>query len=671
MPVPSNSKSAWLRAGVGAIAAVLVSLAVAAILVPGSAPAGQSSPAGPVVEQIATGYYHSCAVLPNQALRCWGFSGNGQLGYGNTNTVGETDTPGSVGPVDLGGHTVAALTAGDYHTCAILDDGTVRCWGYGYDGELGYGNQNNVGYSNNTTPGSMPPVKLGAGLTATAISAGGRYGHTCAILNTGGVECWGDNQYGELGNGLVNGLGSGTFAPVGPLNLGSGHTAKAIAAGSQHTCAILDDNSVKCWGSDAYGQLGYATSGTVTDPSAVGAVDLGAGHTAKAITAGDFYTCAIIDDGSVECWGQGDSGQLGYGNTNSVGPPSTPGSVGSVDLGPGRKAVAISAGADHTCAVLDNGSVLCWGSGANGQLGYGNTNSVGATNTPGSVGPVNLGAGRTATAISVGHSDTCARLDNSSVQCWGLGTSGLLGHCDDENVGDTGTPGSVPPVDIGSGGAACPSPPATTPPPTTATTTTTPTSTTPVAPTKPGPSAFAAGLRAQTLRAKGFRACLTLVATRERSARERALRSYSRASRTRARLLRKIARRASTADARCVHRFGREPGRVTKLSAVPGAGGRIVLSFKAVGSDRSSPPAARSYLIAQSRRPIRTAREFEHAAELCGGRCKFAVTQLGTPITLKITSLQAGATYYYAIAARDNVSGRTGPRSPAARATTK
>jgi hypothetical protein len=666
---------------VGAVAAVLVTLAIAAILVPGSAPAGQSSPAGPVVEQIATGVYHSCAVLPNQALRCWGFNGNGQLGYGNTDTVGETDTPGSVGPVDLGGHTVTALTAGAYHTCAILDDGSVRCWGYGYDGELGYGNQNNLGYSSDTTPGSIPPVNLGPGLTATAISAGGLAGgitggrHTCVILNTAGVECWGDNTDGELGypSGVTTvGTSPGNSpAAEGSVNLGSGHTAKAIAAGGQHTCAILDDNTVKCWGSGAYGQLGYgaSVSGSVFSPSTVGTVDLGAGRTAVAIAAGDYYTCAILDTGGVECWGQGDFGQLGYGNTNTVGSTNTPGSVGTVDLGLGHKAVAISAGADHTCAVLDDGSVLCWGSGANGQLGYGNTNSVGATDTPASVGPVNLGAGRTATAISVGNSDTCARLDDGSVQCWGLGISGVLGHCSDENVGDTNTPGSVPLVDIGYGGAQCAVPPAMTPPPATGTTTT-PTSTTPVAPTKPGPSAFAAGLRAQRLRAKEFRACLTLVATRERTARERALRRY-RASPTRAQLLLKIARSANTADARCMHRFGREPGHVTTLSAAPGAGRRIVLTFKAVGSDGSSPPAARSYLIAQSGRPIRTARDFEHAAELCRGRCTFAVTQLNTPIMLNVTNLQPHTTYYYAIAARDNVSGRTGPRSATAQATTK
>jgi hypothetical protein len=148
------------------------------------------------------------------------------------------------------------------------------------------------------------------------------------------------------------------------------------------------------------------------------------------------------------------------------------------------------------------------------------------------------------------------------------------------------------------------------------------------------------------------------------------MRRYRRPSRTRARLLRKIARSANTADARCVHRFGRKPGRVTKLAAAPGAGRRIVLNFKAVGSNGSSPPAARSYLIAQSQRPIRTARDFSHAAKLCGGRCTFPVTQLDTPITLNVTNLQPGTTYYYAVAARDNVTGRPGPRTPAVRAKT-
>jgi hypothetical protein len=223
----------------------------------------------------------------------------------------------------------------------------------------------------------------------------------------------------------------------------------------------LDDGSVRCWGFGYYGELGYGSTSTVGDiktPDTAGPVDLG-GHTATAISAGGEHTCAILDGGSVRCWGLGTSGQLGYGNTSDVGdtPTSLPGSAGAVDLGPGRTAVAISAGDAHTCAILDNGGVLCWGYGGDGRLGYGNTNNVGDTQTPGSVGPVDLGPGRTATAISAGSRHTCAILDNGSVLCWGYGGNGRLGYCNESNVGDAQTPGSAGPVNLepDDGGVSC------------------------------------------------------------------------------------------------------------------------------------------------------------------------------------------------------------------------
>src|SRR5207344_2195664 len=125
---------------------------------------------------------------------------------------------------------------------------------------------------------------------------------------------------------------------------------------------------------------------------------------------GAAHTCVVLDHGQVRCWGSGANGALGYASTNDVGDDETPGSVGPVDLGTGRKAVAVAAGNEHTCALLDNGGVRCWGGGADGELGYGNRNSIGDDETPGSVAPVGLG--RKAVAISGGYLHTCAILDN-------------------------------------------------------------------------------------------------------------------------------------------------------------------------------------------------------------------------------------------------------------------
>ncbi|MDQ6778205.1 MAG: RTX toxin, partial [Actinomycetota bacterium] len=412
-----------------------------------------SQPSSPTAGQLDAGGNHTCAVLSDGSLRCWGYNGDGQLGYGNMDDVGLAETPASVGPLDFGGHTVKAVSATNYHTCALLDDGSVRCWGYGANGELGYGNSSSV-----DSAASAGPVDLGPGHTALAISAGG--GHTCAIRDDHSVLCWGSGAYGELGYGSLQNLGDksppGSHAPV---DLGAGHTATAISAGDTNTCAILEDGSVRCWGYGIYGQLGYGDLNNIGDgpPDASVAssprVNLGPGRTALAISAGGGYTCAILDNGSVLCWGFGGRGQLGYGSTKNVGDTGQPYVGGPVDLGPGRTAKAISAGSDHTCAILDNGSVLCWGDGGDGRLGYGSASNVGDTQTPGSVGPVNLGPGRTAVAISAGGSHTCAILDNSGVRCWGSGAYGQLGYCSATNVGDTSssTPDTAGPVNLVAG----------------------------------------------------------------------------------------------------------------------------------------------------------------------------------------------------------------------------
>ncbi len=573
------------------LGALLLVWAVASAL-PATAAAEQASePTSLAAGQLDAGAYHTCAVLDDGSVRCWGYGAEGQLGYGNTNTIGDDEAPGSAGPVHLGpGRTAKAISAGDYHTCAVLDDGSVRCWGYGGDGRLGYGNTSNV-----TDP-----------------------------------------------------------AAVGPVDLGPGRTAKAIAAGTAHTCALLDNGSVRCWGYNYDGNLGYANTKNIGDnktPGAVGPVDLGPGRTAKAITAGQRHTCALLDNGSVRCWGYGLDGRLGYGNTDSIGDDETPGSVGPVDLGPGRTAKAITAGTAHTCAVLDDGSVRCWGNGANGRLGYADVRNVGDLESPGSVGPVDLGLGRTAVAISAGQSHTCARLDDESVRCWGDGAAGRLGDCSDDNVGDDETPGWVGPVSLGPGGSGgCPS--SSDSPPSDG-----------LAPTSTGhsvPSSSRVTSNSDLRRAGGLRKCLAAVL--HHTTRERVLLRRG-SARRRAALRRHLNRDERTGRSRCLRQYGRTPGAIVGLTARAVSNTTVELSFHAPGTDGSNAPPARAYVVMQSQRLMRKAPDFTRASPLCKGSCHFNVTSVGAKIVLMVTHLRSHTTYYYAIAARDDISAKQGPRS--------
>ncbi len=594
-------------------------------------------------------------MLEDGSVRCWGFNADAQLGYGNTNTIGDDETPGSVGPVNVGpGRTVKAVSAGDYHTCAVLDDGSVRCWGLGRDGRLGYGNTNNV-----TDPRSVGPVDLGPGRTATAISAGA--GHTCAVLDDGSVRCWGYGGDGRLGYGNKDNVADP--GSVGPVDLGRGRTAKAVAAGTAHTCALLDNGTVRCWGYNYDGNLGYSNTKNIGDnktPGSVGPVDLGSGRTAKAITVGQRHTCALLDNGSVRCWGYSLDGRLGYGNTDSIGDNETPGSVGPVNLGSGRTAKAITAGTAHTCVVLDDGSVRCWGNGANGRLGYGDLMDIGDNEAPGSAGPVDLGPGRTATAISAGTAHTCARLDNGGVLCWGDGSGGRLGYCSEVSIGDDESPGSTRPISLspGDSGAGC------------AVVSGSPSSSAPPTGVQAGvvkPS-FDSTVAAETRRARGLRGCLAVVTSHAKRERRLARHGLAR-HRTAAR--RHLSRHARAGRQGCLTRYGRSPGSITDLRVRPLARTMIELSFTAPGTNANHPPPARTYLVRQSRRPIRSARDFAAAHTLCKGTCRVSVPKVGGKVKLTVTHLLSHTTYYYAVAARDNISAKRGARSLPVRVTTR
>ena len=365
-------------------------------------------------KQVAAGYQHTCAILDNGSVMCWGENGHGQLGNGGT---GDEHIPVWV---DLGtDRTAVAITAGYRHTCAILDNGSVSCWGQGIFGQLGNG-----GTSQQTSP--TLTSSLGTGRTAVAITAG--YSHTCVILDNGSVSCWGIGNKGHLGNGGTSQQNSPTLTS----SLGTGRTAVAISAGQYHSCAILDSGSVSCWGYGIEGQLGNGGTSQQNSPTLTSS--LGTGRTAVAISAGGIHTCAILDNGSVSCWGEGSKGRLGNGGTSQQNSPTLTNSLGT-----GRTAVAISGGAKHTCAILDSGSVSCWGDGAIGILGDGGTSDQHSPTLTSS-----LGTGRTAVALENGHAHTCAILDDASMKCWGNDNNKQLGN------GATGSTGDPPVLVSGS-----------------------------------------------------------------------------------------------------------------------------------------------------------------------------------------------------------------------------
>jgi len=411
---------------------------------------------------ISAGSNHSCSLLDDASVKCWGLNSYGQLGIDNRTTMGDNESDMALlTGINLGtGRRAISISVGTNHTCALLDNASVKCWGFNTYGQLGIDNNTHMGDGSGEMA-LLTGINLGTGRTATAISVGSN--HTCALLDNASVKCWGENDRGQLGignntgNNLRIGDDSGEMAQLTGINLGTGRTATAISAGGTHTCALLENASVKCWGNNGYGKLGIDNSTTMGDDSGemgdnLPSINLGTGRTAIAISAGFNHNCALLDNASVKCWGANNKGQLGIDNTTTMGDGA--GEMGdnlpSINLGTGRTAIAISAGTNHTCALLDNASVKCWGFNYTGQLGIENDTQMGdGSGEMSQLTGINLGTGRTATAISAGGSHTCAFLDNDSVKCWGNNDNGKLGIGNTTDMGDDpGEMAALPSIDL-------------------------------------------------------------------------------------------------------------------------------------------------------------------------------------------------------------------------------
>ncbi len=290
---------------------------------------------GEAATDIVAGNAFSCALLASGSVRCWGAGANGRLGLGNTLNMGDDETPDSNPVVSLGG-TVKSLSTSSYadFVCAVLTTGAVRCWGAGAGGQLGYGNTNDIG--DNELPSSVAALSLGGTVDQVSSSSDDyAYGHSCAVLTTGAVRCWGLNYYGQLGYGNTTTIGDNELpSSVAAVSLGGNAKTIATSGGFYgHTCVVLTTGAVRCWGRNNYGQLGYGNTITIGDnelPSSVGTVSLSG--TVSSLILNKNRSCAFLTDGRVQCWGTSYEGYLGYGNTNTIGDDELPSSAGTAPM---------------------------------------------------------------------------------------------------------------------------------------------------------------------------------------------------------------------------------------------------------------------------------------------------------------------------------------------------
>jgi alpha-tubulin suppressor-like RCC1 family protein len=427
--------------------------------------AGGDAGAPKTIAKVVAGTGHACAIFQDGRLKCWGANASGALGIGTTEPHGRS--PGTMGDalpyVDLGtgrravdvvaGGNPARNDAGEanlLYTCVLLDDATVKCWGYNGYGNLGRGNTLDIGKGPNQMGDNLAPVSVGAKVKAIA---GGLY-HVCALLEDRQVKCWGFNSLGNLGIGDVEHRGNKP-GDMG-LSLRSvqlGRPATAIAAGGHQACALLDDGRVTCWGYNLYGGLGLgdtASRGGSPDAGVLASANLG--ERATAIACGWHYACALLTSGALKCWGYNGYGNLGVGDTTHRGASADAGLMGDalpvVDLGKGAPVKSLSLGDFSTCALRNDGTAKCFGNNTDGQLGI--NDSLNRGGAPGSMGdnlPV-VGL-RGITQLSMGYRSACA-IAEGTLRCWGNNDFGQLGLGDTASRGDKpGDMGGLPAVDLG------------------------------------------------------------------------------------------------------------------------------------------------------------------------------------------------------------------------------
>jgi alpha-tubulin suppressor-like RCC1 family protein len=402
--------------------------------------------------QLDGSVHFNCLLRETGKLRCWGGGAYGKLGTGD----GNGRTPGlnsslPLSDIDLGtGKLAKSFTMGREHACALLTDGSVKCWGQAQYGQLGIipVPSSHVGDSASEMGDNLPAVNFGTGRTAVKIASAGQSHHTCAVLDNGIVKCWGEGSVYKLGTGsdtnygdLNNHLGDAWPAFPNP----AGTKAIDVAVGSDFTCILFDDKKVRCIGLNTAGQLGFNSNqhqssnyygfaiwGTSADMNNLQAVPLSADLSALypvSIQATKVNACAVMNNDSIKCWGDNSMGQLGHNEattfTNGAGYPAV---ITSVRLADSDRPIRFWMGADSSCIINRDYKLKCWGYGGHGRLGNESENSYGLdiNSMDANLPTVSFGTGRLALEVG-GDAAWCALLDNFKFKCFGLNDFGQAG----------------------------------------------------------------------------------------------------------------------------------------------------------------------------------------------------------------------------------------------------
>lgn len=345
------------------------------------------------VRELSAGAMHTCALRGDGAVYCWGGNTTGELGDGTRE--------GTAQPVRVVGLPPAQhIEAGIDRTCAVSVAGDVYCWGA--DAQAQLGNQEDIG-------GTAVPVRADALRGAARLALSGSGARACATTEQSLAACW-----GELGVVLGEARSDAMETPI--PTYANTYDVVEVAVGARHECALVRDGSVRCRGLGDEGQLGRRTDEVQAAFLPVPGVER-----ARALVSGARHLCAIVEEGRVLCWGDGAAGQTG--------PETSPGCDGAGERCAGAArlrevalplpATSLAAGSEHTCAVLSDGAMHCWGANDRGQLGDGTQAS--------SAEPVRARIDGLARAATAGDRHTCALLESGEARCWGGNEGGQLG----------------------------------------------------------------------------------------------------------------------------------------------------------------------------------------------------------------------------------------------------